>query len=84
MSWIHTCPQCSGTTVYRSRSWLSDVVPWALKIAGVFGFRKRRYRCADCRTRFWDLPARPPARQSHPRSSSYAVDRELENPAPRM
>jgi transposase-like protein len=55
-----------------------------LKIAGVFGFRKRRYRCGDCRTRFWDLPARP-ARQAHPKSStSYPVDRELENPAPRM
>jgi transposase-like protein len=51
-------------------------MPWALKIASVVGFRKRRYRCADCRTRFWDLPARP-ARHAPPRSSSYAVDREL-------
>ena len=83
MSGIHTCPQCTGTTVYRSRSWLAEVVPWALKIAGAFGFRKRPYRCADCRTRFWDLPAGP-ARHAQPRGSTYVVDRELENPAPRM
>ena len=59
MPGFHTCPNCSGTTIYRSHSWMTDGLPWVRRLAATLGFRKRPYRCTECHTRFWDQPGSP-------------------------
>src|ERR1700690_2652469 len=62
MPGAHTCPNCSSTTIHRSRSWMADGLPWGRRLAATLGFCKRPYRCTECRTRFWDQPESPPRR----------------------